>query len=259
MHRDKQKQNNTSRLVLFDIDQTLITHGGATRKAMYRALQETLPIDLTRPEISNIRMSGKTDPQIVREFIFASNIEQSGKEESYWQKIINQTLEFYLKFLPEEIDEVAKTPKYFMHDGVVEILQLLDHDERIALGLLTGNVEKGARIKLERFNLNRFFPIGAYGCDSANRLDLPAIAHKRAEEHYSLSLTPTQIIIIGDAENDVLCAKHYGAISLAVNTGTTTRQELCSLEPDYLFSSLKDTSRILDAIMSESVAGGIVL
>ncbi len=118
---------------------------------------------------------------------------------------------------------------------------------------MTGNLEKGARIKLERFNLNRFFPIGAYGCDSASRLDLPAIAHKRAQEHYNISLTPAQIVIIGDAENDVLCAKHYGAISLAVNTGTTSWQELSALEPHYLFPSLKDTSQILAAIRAEFV------
>jgi phosphoglycolate phosphatase len=252
MHLDKSKQNNIKRLVLFDIDQTLISNGGAGRKALYRALQATMSIDLNRPEIADIRMSGKTDPQIVREFIKLSNLDQSQTSDTFWQKIISETIDHYLKFLPEEIDLVSSTPNYFMHNGVMEILQLLEKDEQIALGLLTGNIEQGARIKLSRFDLNRFFPIGAYGCDSANRLDLPAIAHKRAQNHYQLDLMPAQIIIIGDAENDVLCAKHYGAISVAINTGTTSWQELAALEPNYLFSALTDTNQILNAIMSDT-------
>ncbi len=257
MRTDKERPNKTSRLVLFDIDQTLIDSGGAGRRALYRALQETLLISLDGLELANISMSGKTDPQIIWEFILASKVENISESEIDRRQIIDQILSLYLKFLPEEINQVAKTPQCFVYDGVMEILQLLENDKRIALGLLTGNIKSGAQIKLEQFNLNRFFPIGAYGCDSANRLELPAIAHKRAQEHYSIELTPSQITIIGDAQNDILCAKHYGAISIAVNTGTTTWQELSALEPNYIFSSLKDTREILSAIVPE--AGRVVI
>ncbi len=134
MPTDKPKQNNITRLVLFDIDQTLISNGGAGRRALYKALQETVSMDLDCPEVANIRMSGKTDPQIVREFIAVSPIKQNSQSEDYYQKIIDKTLDLYLQFLPQEINNVAKTPKHFMHDGVVEILQLLEQDEENSTG-----------------------------------------------------------------------------------------------------------------------------
>ncbi len=87
----------------------------------------------------------------------------------------------------------------------------------------------------------------------ASRLDLPAIANQRAQEFYQTAFLPTQIVIIGDAEGDVLCAKHYGAISLAVTTGNYTEAELRQHGADYVFSSLKDCDRITEAIMSEKV------
>jgi len=224
-------------------------------------LQKCLAIKVNQIEAANLRMSGKTDRQIVRELIMACAVGENrtciSKEEGQWQTKIDEILTVYLQILPQTMDEQAKTPEFFIHEGVLELLNLLEKDQRIALGLLTGNLELGARMKLKPFNLNRFFPIGAYGCDSASRLDLPAIAYKRAQDYYQVNLSPTQIIIIGDAENDILCAKHYGAVSLAVNTGSTTWEELSNHKPDYLFSSLKNTSQILQAIMAETKAGRV--
>lgn len=260
MFTEKPKPNSSanlclsslSRLVLFDIDQTMVTYAGATRKAMFKALEKSLKINTNQSEMAKLRMSGKTDPQIIREFILTAGGGVDFNEYD-WQKAIDYTLDLYLQFLPDEIDEAIKTSKAFMYEGVLEILSLLEKDKRISLAILTGNVEKGARLKLEHFGLNRFFPIGAYGCDSASRLDLPAIAHKRAQEHYRLKWTPGEIIVIGDAENDILCAQHYGAVSLAINTGHTTWQELSALKPNYLYSSLSNTEQILSAILAESV------
>jgi phosphoglycolate phosphatase len=161
---------------------------------------------------------------------------------------ITAILDLYMQYLPVSI---ASTTNFGLHEGVSEILNLLQQNEQIALGLLTGNIEKGARMKLERVNLNSFFPVGAYGCDSASRLDLPAIAHQRAQKFYNTVFSPPQIVIIGDAENDVLCAKHYGAVSLAVSTGNTSAEELRRLGADYIFPSLKNTSEIIKAILSE--------
>jgi phosphoglycolate phosphatase len=245
MIRDRLKYSKMKRLklVLFDVDHTLISNGGAGRKALYQALQECLQVNIETLEAAHIRLAGKTDLQNVREFIVACGHE-------YTDAIANKILDLYLQCLPTFVNRALNTDKCFMHEGVAELLATLEHDEKIALGLLTGNLEKGAYIKLEPFNLMRFFPIGAYGCDSASRLDLPAIAHKRAQEYYQANFTPADIVIIGDAENDVLCAKHYGAISLAVNTGTTSWEELSKQEPDYLFSSLKETDQVLKAIMA---------
>ncbi len=245
MSINKQKSNDIAKLVLFDIDHTLISNGGAGRLALYQALRESLQVESQILEAANIRLSGKTDVQILNEFITACVPCCDGIS-------VNKVLDRYLQILPEYIENASNTNKCFLHEGVSEILDLLDKDTNVALGLLTGNVEKGAYIKLEPFNLMRYFPIGAYGSDSANRLELPAVAHKRAQEYYKANWQPKDIVIIGDAENDVLCAKHYGATSLAVNTGTTTWQELSQHQPDYIFPTLKNTDQIIEAIMAHS-------
>ena len=161
---------------------------------------------------------------------------------------MEEILELYLGVLEEEIE---KARYYIIHEGVVELLDALLAEERAYLGLLTGNIERGAHMKLRRFDLLRYFPIGAFGSDSANRLDLPAVACERAGKHFNLEFAPHEVVIIGDAVNDVLCAKGYGAISIAVNTGRTSWEDLQAQDPDYLLPSLKDTNQVLDLIFSE--------
>lgn len=226
----------------------MITSGGAGSRALYNAFEKLLGISVAQLKSANIRMSGKTDPQIVEEIILACQSEQLAQAKL--EEAISGVLDLYLQFLPGEI---SKTENYHLHEGVSELLDVLAQDKQISLGLLTGNVEAGARLKLDRVNLNKFFPIGAYGSDSASRLDLPAIANQRAQQFYQTDFSPTQIVIIGDAENDVLCAKHYGAISLAVSTGNYTQEELKQYGADYVFPSLKETHRILEAILADGL------
>jgi phosphoglycolate phosphatase len=227
------------RLVLFDIDETMISSDGAGRRAIARILNEHYGVP---EEAMKISMSGKTDPQILREIFQACGKE--GKFEQHTEHIF----ELYLGVLD---DEIHKSRYYIVHEGVVELLEALVAEERAYLGLLTGNIERGAQMKLHRFDLLRYFPIGAFGSDSANRLDLPGIACERASKYFDIQFKPQEVVIIGDAINDVLCAKGYGAISIAVNTGRTTWQELEELNPDYLFKSLKDTSEVIEAIFSD--------
>jgi phosphoglycolate phosphatase-like HAD superfamily hydrolase len=230
----------TDRLVLFDIDETMISSDGAGRKAIHRVLNQLYGVheDTTRGVI----MSGKTDPQILREILEAHKM-----PEAEIPAAIDKLLDIYLDILEEEI---LNAGYYIVHDGVFELVEALGHYSNVYLGLLTGNVERGARMKLEQFGLNKYFPIGAYGSDSHNRLDLPAVGRGRGEEYYKVKFTATDLVIIGDAVNDVRCAKHFGAKCIAVNTGRTTRAELEAQKPEYLFPSLSDTQAIIDAILA---------
>jgi phosphoglycolate phosphatase-like HAD superfamily hydrolase len=146
----------------------------------------------------------------------------------------------YFDYLGQEIENAGQN--YKLHIGVRELIDELSTYQRICLGLLTGNVERGARMKLAPFGLNEYFPIGAFGCDSASRLELPAVAQQRGKSYYDIDFKPEDIIIIGDSIHDVRCANHYGAISVAVTTGRTTKEELMQENPDYLVDNLVSRS-----------------
>ncbi len=227
------------RLVLFDIDETMISSDGAGRRAIARALADMYGID---PSKVTLRMSGKTDPQILSEILKAAGMDEAEIKQNF-----DEMFELYISILQ---DEVNKTNRYIVHPGVVELLDKLAEHDLAYLGLLTGNIELGARIKLNRFDLNRYFPLGAYGSDSADRMDLPAIATHRAKEHYKKDFVPSQVVIIGDSIYDVMCAKGFGAKSIAVNTGVTSRSDLEREKPDFLFPNLADTHALLQAIFS---------
>ncbi len=217
----------------------MISSDGAGRRAIGRVLAERFNVPA---EAANIPMSGKTDPQILTEILAVA-----GWNDADIEKRMGELLDIYLSILE---DEIAASRYYIIHPGVVDLLNNLHTRTDTYLGLLTGNVERGARMKLSRFELNHFFPMGAYGSDSANRMDLPAIAAKRAHKHFNIEFVPAEIVIIGDAINDVLCAKGYGAKSIAVNTGRTSWEDLERHEPDYLFKNLGDTNMIVQAIFS---------
>lgn len=228
-----------TRLALFDIDETLIYTDGAGRRAIGRALMEKFQVDASKLTVS---MSGKTDPQILREMLELAKRPPGGDDHIREREMYD----LYINLLEEEL---AKDGRYIVHKGIPELLHLLEEHKNVQMGLLTGNIEKGAKLKLDRFDLWKFFPIGAYGSDSANRMDLPAIATKRAEDHYGTKYAPHEVAVIGDSIYDVMCAKHYGAVSIAVNTGVTSREALEEQKPDYLFDSLEDINAILEAIL----------
>lgn len=227
------------RLVLFDIDETMIFSDGVGRRAMESALSEVLGIAI---DSRSTNMSGKTDPQICYELLGSL-----GYQTAEISAILPGAFELYLRLLEEEI---GKSKRFGLHAGVVELIETLARDSSIYLGLLTGNIEKGARMKLAPFSLNGYFPFGAFGCDSANRMDLPSFAHERARKVFLTDFERSEMVIIGDAVNDILCAKGYGVKSIITNTGKTPRWDLEELNPDYLFESLKDTSKIMEAILA---------
>lgn len=228
-----------TRLVLFDIDETMISSDGAGRRAIGKALARLFGGDISTSKVS---MSGKTDPQILTEIL-----KHCRMEDQEIQSRIKEILDIYITLLQDEID---KSGSYIIHRGIPELLDLLHNHEKVFLGLLTGNIEKGARMKLEPFNLNRYFPIGAYGSDSASRMDLPEIATGRGKQHFKVDFRPEEVTIIGDSIYDVRCAKGYGAKSLAVNTGSTEKEHLLNEKPDFFFEDLSDLEDVLKAILA---------
>ena len=225
------------RLVLFDIDETLISSDGAGRRAIGQAIARMFNVDISK---ISVNLSGKTDPQILHEILKASSFTEAEVEEK-----MAEILEIYISLLQNQIDQ---SKKYIIHNGIPEILTKLENTENTFLGLLTGNIERGARMKLEKCKLNNYFPIGAYGSDSANRMELPKIATDRGSKHYELEFSPQEVTIIGDSIYDVMCAKGFGAKSLAVNTGSTKRDLLVEQEPDYLFEDMSDIDAVMQAI-----------
>lgn len=225
------------RLVLFDIDETMISSDGAGRRAFARVLEREYAIP---EEIGHINMSGKTDPQILKEIF-----EYAEKPHLHSEETLAKFYKHYLEVLKEEV-QLSKT--YIIHPGIPALLERLAAQDETYLALVTGNIEAGARMKLDRVKLNEYFPIGAYGSDSADRLDLPEIAVKRANEYFDLDFSKDEVVVIGDSVNDILCAKHYGAKCIAVNTGKTARSELEKHSPEYLFNDLSQTEEVVSAI-----------
>ena len=227
------------RLILFDIDETMIYSDGVGRRALEGALTQVFNQGINTGGHS---LSGKTDPQICFEILSSAGYSREQISEK-----LPATFKAYVELLEKEI---AKASCFAVHNGVVELLDELVLQPECYLGLLTGNIEEGARLKLKPFDLNSYFPFGAFGSDSPDRMELPSLAHKRAREILEKDFERDEIVIIGDAVNDVLCAKGYGVKSIITATGKTPRDTLARLEPDYLFDSLVDTPAVLEAILS---------
>jgi phosphoglycolate phosphatase-like HAD superfamily hydrolase len=223
-----------NRLILFDIDGTLLTAGGAPRRAFRRALIEHFGTD---GDESRMDFSGKTDPQIVYELMG-----EVGFDDDRIEQRIAALFEHYLEGLERELVGEAG---HRLHAGAAEVVASLANDPRVVLGLVTGNVERGARLKLERFDLWRRFAVGAFGSDDRDRDRLPRIAMERAGRLTGRSFTGSDTVVVGDTPADVQCARAVGALAVAVATGRPTREDLEASRPDVLLDSLEEWPDVL--------------
>lgn len=221
------------RLILFDIDGTLIDSGGAGTRSLNLAFKKVFSIENAFHDIS---MAGKTDTQIMKEGLMKHNISTDGN--------LGIVIDSYLKHLRKEINNDRKRVK----PGIYEILEKLNLMRDAALGLLTGNIEPGARIKLEPFNLNRYFPAGAFGSDNEDRNRLLPIAVKRFEKLCQRKIDIDKCIVIGDTPRDVYCAKIYGAMCIGVATGPYPTDELIEADADYVLKDLSDYHNFLQLL-----------
>jgi phosphoglycolate phosphatase len=222
--------------VLFDIDGTLVSLDGAGSRSLNRAMEEILQVT---DGFRYIDFAGKTDLQIIRE-----GLNRLGLAER--DDLIRSLLERYLVHLRTEVS----TGRGHVKSGVRELLPALQ-ELGIYLGLLTGNAEVGARLKLEPFELNWFFPVGAFGSDSEDRNLLLPIAVQRLQEAGSVSVSYEHCVVIGDTPKDVECAHVHGASAIAVATGTYPLKELEKTDAELVTADLSDTEKIVDWIKRE--------
>lgn len=221
-------------LILFDIDGTLIDSGEAGTRSLNIAFRELFSIENAFEDIS---MAGKTDIQIMKEGLLKHGIYADGN--------LPRIIESYLKNLKREIDN----PRRHLKPGIRELLGRLSEIDGIHLGLLTGNLEEGARIKLEPFGLNRYFPSGAFGSDHEDRNLLLPVAIERFKILTGKRFKPENCIVIGDTPRDIYCAKPYGARCIAVATGPYSPESLKSAGADVVFENLGNTEEVLSCLL----------
>ena len=229
-----------TRLVLFDIDGTLVLTGGAGARAMTLALRDLLGVE---DGFDGIPMPGRTD-----QIILLDALERGGHPND--TGLIREFQERYLDHLTREIERPAPGKFKGVMPGVREVLDALNGRGDVFLALLTGNYRTAARIKLETFDLWKYFRCGAFGEDAHDRNDLVPVAVSRARECGLHDIPPQQVIVIGDTPLDVACAKGANARAIAVATGGFDEETLRASAADVVFADLSDTQAVLDAIMN---------
>jgi len=191
--------------------------------------------------MERISFHGKTDPLILRE-----SLAGMGFDPDDIRNRIPDLKEKYFTYL----EIFLQKEQCRLMPGIKSLIMDLKREEDIILGLLTGNFAQSARIKLDRFSLFPQFSFGVYGDDGDMRDELPPVAQKRIREIHGIDLPFNRIVIIGDTVHDVRCAKHSGAVSIAVGTGWTSRDEILDEKPDYFFEDLGDIELVMGTIRS---------
>jgi len=228
------------RLVLFDIDGTLLNSGGMGRAAMQRALG----LVFGSPGNPSYRYDGKTDRQIVRDVM-----RMEGHSDQHIDARMEKLIDLYLAGLREG----ARTGKFNVRplEGVIPLLDALEPRKDVILGLLTGNVEPGARIKLTAAGIDPDrFRVNAFGSDHEHRPELPAIAQRRAGETLGLDIAGERLVVIGDTPSDIECGRSLGAKAIGVASGHYTVEQLQAHNPYAVFPSLKNTEQVLESILN---------
>jgi phosphoglycolate phosphatase len=224
-------------LILFDIDGTLVLTGGAGMRAMNRACE-----DLVRSEnaLAGVTFAGRTDWSILDDIL-------RNHGHTLDEVLLDELRRRYVTHLAEEIRLPGRGVKDVM-PGIRELLTALEQRPDAPMGLLTGNFVEGARIKLEYFDLWKYFPWGAFGGDAANRNDLVPIAMSRASAHGIAAVVPENVIVVGDTPNDIECARAAAATPVAVATGSYSVEQLRAAGADIVFEDLSDTTAFLQLL-----------
>ncbi len=224
------------KLILFDIDGTL-ARGGPAKEAFSVAMMATFG---TMGTIESFDFSGKTDPQIAREILTAEDVDDA---------IIDARLPMLWEhYIGELRSRIVADPMKLL-PGVGELIKNLHLVDDVALGLVTGNIARGAQIKLGSVGLVEHFRVGGYGSDHEVRDHLPGIALDRAVNTWGVAFTGDSVVVIGDTPRDVQCGKHHGARTIAVATGHFDGHQLRETGADVVFQDFSDVDRVVEALL----------
>jgi phosphoglycolate phosphatase-like HAD superfamily hydrolase len=229
------------KLVLFDIDGTILWTDGAGRRAVFGALEEHFGAIDPRDH----PFDGKTDPQIVRELLHRAGVSDADIDAR-----LGLVLDRYYSLLNAELDGADHRDHVF--PGVRALLDELEGRDDVVLGLLTGNIEPGARAKLTAVGIEPDrFVVGAFGSDHHHRPELPEIARRRAERALGHPIDGRDVVVIGDTPADVACGVGIGARAIGVATGRYSVDELRACDAAAVFADLSDTDAVVRAILGE--------
>ena len=226
------------KLLLFDIDSTLLRAEDATHQAMDRAFHDIFCIEAAT---RNINFFGRTDPELFQEAAMKL-LGRKLKDKEY-----TAAVKRYLELLPQEL----KTCIFYLMPGVALLLQELAARQDILLGLETGNIEPAAHLKLQRGNIDHYFRFGGFGSDSESRPGLVKIAIARGRKIAGDGIKEKNIYVIGDSPHDISAGKDCGVNTIAVSTGRADREKLMAEAPSCYFKDLSDTAAFLRCIDGE--------
>ena len=230
------------RIILWDIDGTLVRshRPGEFTRYFAPALEQVFG---TSGRLSELTVSGMTDLQITHESL---------REHGHTHDSIRSRLDDMRDVFMREMERVVREhdPFFYALDGARAALEATARSGRYLNSLLTGNIRAAAYLKLRLTGLDGFFDLpGAFGDDSHDRRELPAVAHNRLEAQLRRTLQPSHLIVIGDTPNDIACARHHGCRSIAVATGRSYPAELLRAhEPDALLPNLSDTKLVMKTL-----------
>ncbi|HTQ05597.1 MAG TPA: HAD family hydrolase [Polyangiaceae bacterium] len=223
-------------ILLFDIDGTLLTTGHAGRRAMERAFAR-----YGDPEVCRFRFDGMTDKQIARQALVKLGLDPT-------DAAIDESLALYLELLIDEVER-ADAASYRLHDGIREALDAARARSH-GIGLGTGNVVEGARIKLSRVGVYEEFAFGGFGSDAEDRTELLRHGAERGAKHVGAPLSECRVVVIGDTPKDVAAARGIGAECIGVGTGSFTPAALLECGATAAFASLSAPGA-LEALLGE--------
>jgi phosphoglycolate phosphatase-like HAD superfamily hydrolase len=226
------------KLVLFDIDGTLLHCGGRTREPLAEAVEEACG---TAGSLRSDVFAGRTDDQIVFQALMSA-----GLAETDILAALPRIKRRFLEILEAQVDGSGIS----LLPGVPETLQRLSANESVCLGLATGNWKSGASWKLGHFDLDSYFAIGAFGDGNRDRIELPPVAVEAARRHFGQPFAARDVLIVGDTPNDVRCGHHHGIPVLTVTTGYSSRQDLEEAGADWIFESLPQAG-YLEPVLSD--------
>jgi phosphoglycolate phosphatase len=225
------------RLVLWDVDGTLIFSKGIGAEVFDRAFEQVLGLAPNARITERVRLSGKTDPQIALEYLELMAIEDPHSHLPLLMKVLEAELAAAAEALAANGGALP---------GVPDVLARLAATEGVHQTLLTGNLAANAAVKVAAYGLDRWLDleIGAYGSDHIDRTELVPIAQERARRLRNLDVAAGDIWVVGDTERDLSCARAGGARCLLVATGSSPLSELAALHPDAVLEDLSDVAAV---------------